>query len=197
VNNLCPDSGTLSVREAGTPDRHVVSRWVIKGGGGLQKIVCLQNRTWLLIERVGRAREVQIDNFCYQSKSQRSVSPSVLESNPIWGPWQLSGPHTVRSVVQQVVLQVGDEIVSTCRMLFSPHTQTMSYNLPYPIYESQFSNVSTCHLCFRKRKLLQFLRQYYFWSETSMGAIPFGSVTEMRYGEVRYGSDVVALFLPG
>jgi hypothetical protein len=30
-----------------------------------------------------------------------------------------------------------------------------------------------------------------------MGAIQFGSVTEMRYGEVRYGSDVVALFLPG
>jgi hypothetical protein len=30
-----------------------------------------------------------------------------------------------------------------------------------------------------------------------MGAIPFGSVTELRYGNARYGSDVVALFLPG
>jgi hypothetical protein len=35
-------------------------------------------------------------------------------------------------------------------------------------------------------------RSFNYWSEISMGAIPFGSVTELRYG-----SDVVALFLPG
>jgi hypothetical protein len=40
-------------------------------------------------------------------------------------PSALSGPHTVRFLVQQVVLQVGDEIVSTCCTLFSPHTQTI------------------------------------------------------------------------
>jgi hypothetical protein len=36
------------------------------------------------------------------------------------------------------------------------------------------------------------LTNWNFLSETSMGEIPFGSVTEMRYG-----SDVVALFLSG
>jgi hypothetical protein len=39
---------------------------------------------------------------------------------------------------------------------------------------------------------MYFINCTFYLSETSMGAIPFGSVTEMRYG-----SDVVALFLPG
>jgi hypothetical protein len=49
-------------------------------------------------------------------------------------------------------------------------------------------------VCLSAAAITEEIRKWFvrFWIETSMGAIPFGSITELRYG-----SDVVALFLPG
>jgi hypothetical protein len=102
VNNLIGFTLAESERgwNTGPPRCEQVSHWRWRGycggEGASQDCWPPQNRTWLLIQHVGGAREGSGASgqflYCYQSHVKTNNGRSVRlfwNRTPIWGPWQL------------------------------------------------------------------------------------------------------------